>query len=131
MMPNSWIRALPMNWWDDPVVVAVNVPPESHLRMGRSVDGEYTYSMVEMPDGEILGLHVLSPPVGDYLEHVLAFRAAGKRMVPPEYLGPLSGLPDAVIGRDGHNTLVLSHADAHLPFLNIVAYLSKKEPVWN
>lgn len=129
MTAASWLSTLPEPFHDDPVVVVVQVPDDANLRVGRTEEG-VLMGFAEYPDGTKRGLHVLAP-VGDYLEHVLTFRSFGHKMVPPEYLGPLSAVPNAVLCRDDVCPLVFFHGAAHLSFLNIKRYFTKESPTWN
>lgn len=126
----KWTEVLPGSFRDDPVVVAVTAHHDSYFRTGVSRDGERRFQLIEDNEGELRGLRVMDD-VGEYLNHVMAFREAGTRPCTPEYLGPLSDLPDELLSNEDRSVIVMLHDAPHRALLNVTAFFRKRNPTWN
>lgn len=113
----------------DPIVVVLTVPDETTFQVLQTVDGRFTFGVVQL-DGETYCLQVYRD-VGDYVHHVRCARAAGLKFLPAEYVGPLSGIPQQLLMKDGTSPLVFLHDAMHRQFYNLKKPFMKDSHQWN
>ena len=125
----DWIKLLPAPWSTDPTVVMFLASDTALSQVLTTVDGRITVEMIVEEDGTKKALRILED-VGGYLQQILTLRKMGMTPVPPEYVGPLSDLPQSQLLVDGQCPLILLHAAPHGQNLNLKRYLRRTNPVF-
>jgi hypothetical protein len=126
---NDWFQALPLPWSVDPTVLAFLVPSTALSQEMGTVDGRVTVELIVEEDGTKRALRILED-VGGYLQQIVILRRMGLTPITPEYLGPLSEIPQEVFLHDDTCPLILIHDAPHAAVLNLKRYLHREEPVF-
>jgi hypothetical protein len=123
----SWYSVLPPPFDIDQQVHVVMVPDGSTGLVKGTPDGEFELGLIVSPRGTERVLQVLLPEYNMWYEHEIIAEGFGLDVLQPDYVGPLSGIPDEMLNAPRKFPLILRKGAMHEPPLNLRNYLRTTE----
>lgn len=102
----QWFEVLPRPWNEEQDVTVLVVPNDWTVRPAKTTDEKFHIIVAVSPQEKVRGLQVIHSDYGKYHEQRELFADYAVRMVQPEYVGPLSALPQSALMDEGMSVYI-------------------------
>lgn len=108
-MTRRWYEVLPKPYNVELPIIAVAVPGDWSFHEGTTKDKTHAVLAAVSPDeSKVLGLQVVDVDCPKYMDQREVFDENGVRMADPEYIGPISGLPQSLLMNEDVTVILFS-----------------------